>query len=148
MAGTPKSLPVSVAVADPSGPVTEPPRGIVTGPIVQDTPKSGAVLPPTTASRATASPFWDDPQLKVPLMGPGLATNPTTGDIPGTGVSATDRGPNIWPSGGTSMSPVTTQGGVPLTTVTIPQNLASMLETVQDPVVSAPLVTVPTSPNS
>ena len=76
MAGTPKSLLVSVAVVDASGPVTEPPRGIVTGPIVQDTPNSGAVLPLTTASRATASPFWEDPQLKPPVMVPGLADEP------------------------------------------------------------------------
>ena len=63
-------------------------------------------------------------------------------------MSATDRGPNIWPSVGESMLPVAPQGGVPLTTVTIPQNLASMLETVDDPVFSAPLVAVPTSPSS
>ena len=70
-------------MVDASGPVTEPPSGIVTGPIVQDTPNSGAVLPLTTALRPTASPFWEDPQLNPPLMVPGLATNPTRGRHPG-----------------------------------------------------------------
>ena len=56
-AGMVKSLLVKVAVVEASGPVTEPVSGIVMGPIVQDTPNNGAVLPLTMALRATANPF-------------------------------------------------------------------------------------------
>ena len=46
---------------------------------------------------------------------------------------------------GDSTAPVAPQGGVPLTSVTIPQNLALTLATVAGPAVSDPLAAVPTS---
>src|SRR5580692_12086230 len=88
--GTVKSLLLRVAVAALRGPVTVPVSGRSSGPIVQETPKRGAVLPLTRASKVTASPFCDEPQLKPPVIVPGFAVNPIVGDIPGTNVSATD----------------------------------------------------------
>jgi hypothetical protein len=100
MTGTVKSLLVNVAVRSVNGPVTRPVRGMVRGPMVQDTPNNALVVPLTVASRVTLNPFGDDVQLNVPVIVDGSALNPIVGAMPGTRVSATDRGLNTWPSGG------------------------------------------------
>jgi hypothetical protein len=146
-AGTVKSLLLKVALAALRGPVTDPVSGRSRGPMVQETPNRGAVLPLTRALRETASPFCDEVQLNPPEIVPGLAVNPIVGVMPGTSVSTTDRGPYSWPSVGESNVPVASHGGAPLTSVTIPQNLALTLATVAGPAVSDPLVAVPTSPS-
>ena len=92
-AGTVKSLLLRVALAELRGPVTAPVSGRSSGPMVQETPNRGAVLPLTRASKETANPFCDELQLNPPVMVPGFAVNPIVGDIPGISVSATDRGP-------------------------------------------------------
>ncbi len=61
--------------------------------MVQETPNRGAVLPLTWALRETASPFCDELQSNPPVIVPESAVNPIVGVIPGTSVSATDRGP-------------------------------------------------------
>ena len=131
-----------------SGPVTAPVSGMVTGRWCT-TPRTTARWSRSrVASRSTASPFWDDVQLKPPVIVPGLAMKPMVGVIPGTRVSTDrQRATEPWPSGGESTLPVAPQGGVPVTSVTMPQNLALMSETVADPAFSAPPVAVPTSPS-
>ena len=93
IAGAIKSLLVNVAVVsrERSGHGTG--EGDGQRPMVQDTPNKGAVVPLTLASRLTASPFWEEAQLKPPVIVPGLAVKPMVGVIPGTNVSSTERGP-------------------------------------------------------
>jgi hypothetical protein len=144
--GTVKSLLRNVTLASFKGPVRVPVRGIVKGPIVQESPNT-PVLPLTVALRVTASPWVDDAQAKPPVIVPGCATKGTFGSIPGTSVSTADSDPKTWPSGGDVTDPVAPQGAVPLTTVTTPQNFAVISATVAGPAVRVPFTTVPTRPS-
>src|SRR5580698_7587157 len=81
-AGTLKLLLVKVVDKLVNGPVTVPVSVMDSGPMVHDTPKRGAVDPLTVAVRVTFNPLEEESQSKVPVIVPGLAVNPISGDFP------------------------------------------------------------------
>ena len=80
------------------------------------------------------------------MIVPGLAVNPMFGTCRDQGESHR-KGTEDLAVGRRETLPVAPQGGVPFTTVTTPQNITLMLDTVAGPAFRTPPCTVPTRPS-